>query len=100
MNKRNRNSRGSKFIFSKHASKRIQQRGVDGRSVEIVLDYGRCHYRHGARVYSMDKHGREKAKAALGNEYRRMADLLDIYVVVGLDRTLITVGHRLRRLKS
>ena len=100
LNKKNRNSRGSRFNFTEHARKRIQQRGIRGRSVEIVVDYGRCCYRKGARVYSMNKHGRKRAEAALGNDYRQIADHLDIYVVVALDGTLITVGHRLCRLKS
>ena len=99
LNKRNRSSRGSRLIFSKHARKRIQQRGIRRRSVEVVLCYGSCRYRKGARVYLMDKRGRKGAEAALGNEFRQVADHLDIYVVVALDGILITAGHRLCRMR-
>ena len=86
-------------MISKHAKKRIQQRGIRDRTVEIVLDYGKCRYRQGGQVHFMDKRSRKRAEAALGNEFRQVADHLDIYVVVALDGILITVGHRLCRMR-
>ena len=40
---------------------------------EVVLCYGSCRYRKGARVYLIDKRGRKRAEAALGNEFRQVA---------------------------
>ncbi len=100
MNNRKRSSRRSRLIFSKHARTRIQQRGIRDRAVEIVLEYGKYGYHKGGQVYLMDKRSRKRAEAALGTEYRQIADRLDIYVVVALDSTLIITGaHRLCRLK-
>ncbi len=87
--------------FTKHARRRRQQRGISQSSIDTVVRFGRKQIRHDGYVYSMDRRSRRKAERLLGDEYRRVVDTLNIYVVISLDsREVITVAHRLGRLKQ
>ena len=84
-----------------HALTRMQQRGIRPEALEALLDYGRaCHlHSKGREVVFFDK----KARARLENERpataREAARLSRTYAVIGSDGTVITVGHRYRRLR-
>ena len=71
----------------------MQQRGIRPEALEALLDLG--------RVQPLRTQGREmvyfgkKARKGLSNER-----LSRIYAVLAADGTVITVGHRYRRVKG
>ena len=86
--------------FSYHAQIRKQQRAVPQIIVEWLQDYGCVTRKEGADVYYLDKKSRRKLKKDIGSvPYRRMEDLLDAYVVIADDGSIVTVGWRYKRLK-
>ena len=89
------------YKLSRHAEARLQQRGIPLASVETMLCYGKKRSRGDALVVYMDKRRRKQIEARLDSEvYRRIADKLDFYMVYDdSTRTVVTVGHRLNRLK-
>jgi len=55
----------------------------------------------GADVYSLDKHSRKTMIKEIGEiAYKRLRDLLDIFVVVADDGHVITTGKRFKRIRS
>lgn len=76
-----------------HAQARMQQRGIRPDALEALLDYGRsCHlHTKGRELLYLGK----KARKGLSDER-----LSRIYAVLGRDGTVITVGHRYRRVKG
>jgi len=81
-----------------HAAARMQQRGIGAQALEALLDYGRIAHDHrGAEIVYFDKRSRArlaKANAAAAREAERLSRT---YAVLGSDGTVITVGHRHRR---
>lgn len=79
--------------FTDHARARMQQRGIRPDALEALLDYGRtCH---------LHSEGRELVY--FGKQARKGipdARLARIYAVLASDGTVITVGHRYRRVKG
>lgn len=94
-------SRADEHSFTRHARSRMQQRGIPPALVDRVLRYGReVHDHHGAVVVLIDRAAGERLRRdgeARGAELDR---LRGVYVVVGIDGTVRTVGHRTRRLHS
>lgn len=83
-----------------HAAARLQQRGIPVHVLDCLLDYGRMTHDHrGAEIIYFDGHSRIKVRSALGEDaYRKLADRLDSYVVLSTDGTVVTVGHRTKRI--
>ena len=92
----------NEFVLSRHAEERCQQRGISPEHVRIMHSYGI--WRHTSRGFScfMNKHARDKVRAAFGDAvYRTLAEKLNFYMAMDMDRTtVLTVAHRLRRHKS
>jgi len=92
-------SRAEDLPTTRHARSRMQQRGIPPALVDRVLRYGReVHDHHGAVVVLVDRAAGERMRRdgeAHGVELDR---LRGVYVVVGTDGTVRTVGHRTRRL--
>ena len=86
---------------TRHARARMQQRGIPPALVDHVLRYGReVHDHHGAVVVLIDRAAEGRLRrdgVAQGAEVER---LRGVYVVVPTDGTVLTVGHRTRRLHS
>ncbi|MYD50237.1 MAG: hypothetical protein F4W93_01970 [Dehalococcoidia bacterium] len=101
MNKEEHTKREVRYKLSRHAKERLQQRGIPLVSLETMLCYGKKRRRGYAYVVCMDKQRRKLARARLAPEiYRRVADKLDFYLIYDNGTgTVITVGHRLDRLK-
>ena len=87
--------------LSLHAQQRMQQRGISLKAVNYLLAYGRVSHDHqGGRVIWLDKRSRERLEAEEGNRVLRGMDkCLNAYVVTDTDGTVVTVGHRYRRIK-
>ena len=82
-----------------HAQQRMQQRGIPRQAIDYVLTYGRVsHDHHGGCVIWLDK----RSKARIGQEegqqvVRQLDKHLNAYVVTDSNGTVVTVGHRYRR---
>ena len=97
---------GRRDDFTPHAQVRFQQRGLSQTCIDVVLEFGkrRLRKRSGKRktayVYFMDKRGRRNAARAMGKDYKRISNKIDIYIVESFDTgEIITVAHRKQRLK-
>ena len=89
------------MTLSHHAQQRMQQRGIPLKVVDYLLAYGRVSHDHrGGRVIWLDKRSRARLGAGEGRQVLRGMDkLLNAYVVTDTDGTVVTVGHRYRRIK-
>ena len=93
--------RGASDMYSKHAERRMQQRGIPPLLVDLLYRYGREQPQCGSTVLYFDKKSRKHARKALEDMIKRFDKLGDVYVVeAGDGSTTITVGHRLQRFKS
>ena len=82
-----------------HAAARQQQRGIPPLIIEWLVNYGaRRQDHHGAEVLYFNKQSRKVLARIVGEEIiNRLSALLDTYAVLSDSGTLITVGHRLKR---
>ena len=83
-----------------HATVRLQQRGISAHVLDCLLEYGRkAHDHRGAEIVYFDSQSRIKVRNALGDEaYKKVADRLDTYAVLSNVGTVVTVGHRTKRI--
>lgn len=88
--------------LSKHASLRLQQRGIPPLILEWLAQYGSVKYDHrGAEVLYFDKRSRKSLAKAVGEEVvKKLASLLDAYAVVSQSGSFVTAGHRTKRLNN
>jgi hypothetical protein len=78
-----------------HAAARMQQRGIRAEALEALLDWGRvAHVSGGRDIVYFDK----KARARLAQATAAREAACRTYAIVGSDGTVITVGHRYRRI--
>jgi hypothetical protein len=85
-------------MYTRHATIRCQQRGIQTGVVNAILEYGKRRRRRGADICYMDKAGRERAWSDMGRKaYAKIADRLHTYLVIGDDGKIITT-KRFRRL--
>jgi hypothetical protein len=87
--------------LSEHARTRKQQRGIQDAALDLLLQYGRHSHDHrGAIVVYLDHQGRRSAirdcGRACGPVVDRAANLFAVLSLTG--ETVITVGHRRRRM--
>lgn len=85
--------------LSEHARTRAQQRGIRSEELDALLSYGiRTHDHFGGLICTFDEEGltqlRQEASPAL---WRRMQDRRHIYAVIAEDGSVITTGHRVKR---
>lgn len=87
--------------LTRHASTRSVQRGIPPLVIDWVMSYGEVARSRGANTYFLTKRTRKNLEKDIGSIlYKRVSDLLDIYVVVGEQSRIITTAHRLRRRKK
>ena len=92
---------GERVMYTSHAKVRCQQRAIRPEVVDSIMAYGRRVRRHQADVCFLDKSGRRLLERELGRDaYRRIADRLNTYLVIGDDGTVITAAKRLRRIRA
>src|SRR4051812_20529128 len=90
-------------LFTHHARARMQQRGISAATVEALLDFGReVHVDSGCDLVFFDKRAPARlAKALISHDGAAAAEAERIsksYAILGSDGTVITVGHRFRRI--
>ena len=77
----------------------MQQRGIRAEALEALLDFGRtAHVDRGREIVFFDKAAR--ARLARHNPFvaKEAERLRRTYAILGSDGTVITVGHRYRRI--
>lgn len=86
--------------LTRHASIRLQQRGIPPGILDPLLAYGhKAHDHRGGTVVYFDHQARKRLKRALEEgQYRRVERHLDAYAVIAGDGAILTVGHRTRRI--
>jgi hypothetical protein len=89
-----------KTNLTDHAKVRAQQRGIPPLIVDWLKRFGAAsNDGHGAQVRYFDKRSRKLLEQRVGREVvSRLSELLDAYLVVGDDGTVVTVGHRYKRI--
>lgn len=88
--------------LTKHATSRQQQRGIPPLIMEWLTCYGTTsHDHHGVEILYFDKRSRKALAKDVGEEIvSRLSGLLDAYAVVSGGGSIITVGHRFKRVKE
>lgn len=86
--------------MSHHANARLQQRCISPLVLDLLLQFGATEIAPGGiRKMYFDKSARKRIKAYAGPLAGLLEQHLDIYAVVGRDDKLITVAHRIERIK-
>lgn len=87
------------IALTRHARARMQQRGIRAAALDCLLEFGReafDHRGHAVVLYFDKKARRRLARAAPGcKDVERLARC---YAVLSAAGTVITVGHRSRRI--
>lgn len=84
--------------ITNHARMRSQQRGILTEAMSMVLRFGNACRVRGGESYFMDSTAHQLAKSSSdSNLYRKIADRLNFYVIVGHDGGIVTVAHSNRR---
>jgi hypothetical protein len=86
--------------LTQHAEARMQQRGISSTTLESLLDYGTMTYDHrGGALVFFDKKAKSRLLRNVGRaQYRVMEKQLNAYAVVANDGSVVTVGHRRKRI--
>jgi hypothetical protein len=86
--------------LTKHASTRLQQRGIPPIVIDLLQSYGVVERAgKGAVTYYFDKASRRKVLAYVGQMGRALEGFLDYYAVVADDGSVITAAPRLGKAK-
>ena len=88
--------------FSNHSLRRMQQRGIGLKALELLLEHGEVkHDGHGGKVVYLNKQKRDFLRADIGKKiYTKIEKQLSAYAVISEDEeVLITVGHRLKKVR-
>ena len=86
--------------LTRHAAKRLQQRGIPGNILPLLYDFGHEEYDHrGTRTVYFNRRDREQVARAVGTtEFKRLQAAMDAYFVLDENDTIVTVGHRTHRI--
>lgn len=84
-----------------HANLRIQQRAIPPIVIEWLEEYGaEMHDGRGAIKRFFDHRSRKRLARIVGTGVvNRLNDYLDTFLVQTVDGTIITVGHRTKRVR-
>jgi len=83
-----------------HAAIRMRQRAIPVAALDLLLDFGSTARGRGADSFFFDKKARRRLTAAFdAKELRGFQPYLNAYAVVADDGAIITVAHRIRRVR-
>lgn len=86
--------------LSKHASTRSQQRAIPPLMIDLLMQFGtRQRAGDGTSRLFFDKASRRQVKAYAGQLARVLDEHLDLYAIVADDDKVITVAHRVDRIR-
>ncbi len=86
--------------FTHHARTHMQQRGISAAAIGWLLRYGtEQHDRHGGIVLFLDKAARRRITRERRVAPAELERIDGIYVVVAHDGSVVTTGHRRRRVR-
>lgn len=90
----------SRPTLSRHAEVRLTQRGIPPLVVELLCRFGACERCDAAEKIFFDRRSRRHLKAYLGGarSLRIIEPWLGTYAVLADDGTVVTVGHRQKRI--
>lgn len=85
--------------LTQHASVRMQQRGIPGWYLRLLVEHGKTtHDGHGAVLKSVAKATRERLRRVLSREeYAQAERWFGVYAVVSADQAVVTAAHRTHR---
>lgn len=88
-------------MLTQHAQARSQQRGIPPMLIDLLLTFGVSEKAPGgAEKLFFDKSSRKRVRAYAGPLAALLERHLDIYAVVADGNRVITLGHRLERIKT
>ena len=86
--------------MTRHAQVRSQQRAIPGLLIDLLLQFGASERAgNGASKLFFDKAARRRVQAYAGPLAPLLSEHLDLYAVVASDSSVITVGHRLEKIR-
>lgn len=85
-----------------HARARMQQRGIRSDALEALLAFGsERHLRgKGRELVFFDKKAKRRLAKAEPDAAREAERFIRTYAILGSDGTVVTVGHRFRRVRK
>lgn len=86
-------------MYSTHAIQRMQQRGVSGQMVDLLIDYGAVDYHRGAEVICLDKRSWSRLCDDMPCPKQVLDKLRNCYLVLA-DGIVVTVGHKTTHFKT
>ena len=85
---------------TRHAAARMQQRALSQLQIDLLMQFGHTEsIGHGATRVYFDKRSRRQLRAYAGSLAPAIEAHLDIYAVVANEGHLITVAHRIQRVR-
>lgn len=86
--------------MTRHANARSQQRAISPMLIDLLLQFGKSEAAgSGAAKMYFDKQARKRIATYAGPLARLLDQHLDVYAVIGEGFEVITVGHRLERIR-
>lgn len=87
-------------MLTGHAQIRSQQRAIPGLVIDLLLQFGASENAgDGASKMFFDKAARRRVHVYAGALAPLLTEHLDLYAVVAANNKVITVGHRLERIR-
>jgi hypothetical protein len=87
-------------MLTRHAQIRSQQRAIPGLVLDLLLQFGASENTgKGVSRMFFDKAARRRVHVYAGSLAPLLDKHLDLYAVIAPDSTVITVGHRLERIR-
>lgn len=87
--------------LTRHATQRLQQRGIKAETLALLHEFGRRVYAHnGAAHLIFDHSARRRVAAALGKAAARVNFSMYAVVDAANSARVITVGHRTGRCRE
>lgn len=85
--------------LSQHTEMRVRQRGISELQIVLMLLFGNSSPAGASeRSFALDQASRHELQRALGDQYARVCDRLDIYLIVNPSaKCVVTCSHRLKR---
>jgi hypothetical protein len=88
------------ITMTHHAAIRKQQRGIPEAALACLIQFGKSRYdNRGGEILYFDKRAKKRCLISVGKEaYRKLDRHFNVYAVRALDGSLLTIGHRFKRL--